>query len=63
MIEKERGASPDQAAPQANNNPNSTAPEAVFHPLTWRCKNTSGSLAEGGPRARTAAIGCGRGKA
>lgn len=39
MTEKEKGAIPDQAAPQTNDSADSTALETVYHPLTWRSES------------------------
>ena len=64
MTGKEKGASPDQAAPQTNDSTNSTAPEtprALFHPLTWRPERPA--KFRGKRRTRADAIARKRGEA
>lgn len=66
MTEKEKGASPDQAAPQANDGADSTAAEthrALFHPLTWRPEKPARFRGKGKRRTLADAIRRKRGEA
>ena len=59
MTTKEKGASPDQAAPQTNDSADSTAPEtprALFHPLTSRPERPAKFRGKGKRRTRADAI-------
>ena len=65
MTEKEKGASPDQAAPQTNDSADSTAPEtprALFHPLTSRPERPAKFRGKGKRRTRADAIARKRGQ-
>ena len=63
--EKEKGASPDQAAPQANDTADSTSPEAphaLYNPLTWRPEKPARFRGKAKRRSRAAAIARKRGQ-
>ena len=65
MTTKEKGASPDQAAPQTNDSADSTAPEtprALFHPLTSRPERPAKFRGKGKRRTRADAIARKRGQ-
>ena len=65
MTTKEKGASPDQAAPQTNDSADSTAPEtprALFHPLTSRPERPAKFRGKGKRRTRADAIARKRGE-
>lgn len=65
-VGKEKGASPDQAAPQTNVSPDSTAPEtprALYNPLTWRPEKPARFRGKGKRRTRADAIARKRGEA
>lgn len=62
--EKEKGSSPDQAAPQTNDTGNSTAPETprgIYNPLTWRPERPAKFRGKGKRRTRADAIARKRG--
>lgn len=66
MSEKERAQSPDQAAPQTIDDPDSTAPEiprALYNPLTWRGEKPARFRGKGKRNARRAVINRKRGEA
>lgn len=66
MLEKEKGASPDQAAPQTNDSADSTAtetPRALYNPLTWRPEKPARFRGKDKRNARRAAIDRKRGEA
>lgn len=66
MTESEKGASPDQAAPQAFDDRDSTATlpqRALYNPLTWRPEKPARFRVKGKRRARASAIARKRGEA
>lgn len=63
MIKKEKGAIPDQAAPQTNDSADSTALETVYHPLTWRSEKPPRFRGKSKRRTRADAIRRKRGEA
>ena len=65
MSTKEKGTSPDQAAPQTNASADATAPETprtLFHPLTWRPEKPAKFRGKAKRRSRAAAIARKRGE-
>lgn len=65
MNAQEKGASPDQAAPQTNDSADSTAPEtprAIYNPLTWRPERPAKFRGKGKRRTRADAIARKRGQ-
>jgi len=66
MTEKEKGASPDQAAPQTNDSADSTAPapeRSTYNPMTWRPEKPARFRGKGKRRTRADAIARKRGEA
>lgn len=65
MNAQEKGASPDQAAPQTNDSADSNAPEtprAIYNPLTWRPERPAKFRGKGKLRPLADAIGRKRGE-
>ena len=63
--QKEKGASPDQAAPQTNDSADSTAPapeRSIYNPLTWRPEKPARFRGKGKRRTRADAIARKRGQ-